>query len=463
MGTYRMKERELPLDERWDVIVVGGGPAGAAAATAAAREGAKALLVEATGALGGMGTSGLVPAWCPFTDGEKIIHRGIAEKVFTTCKAGMAHLSDDRIHGWLPLDPERLKRIYDDLVSEAGAAVLFHTVLGAVELEQAGTVSAVILANKAGLTAHRAAVYVDCTGDADLAVWAGAAFEQGDEKGEVQPATHCFVLSNVDPYHYEHGPSLYAGSSTSPIWKILDSGKYPLIRDEHVSDNFIGPGTVGFNAGHLWDVDGTDPRSVSKAMMEGRRIAEEFRRALAELHPKAFAGAYVAATAPLMGIRESRRIVGDCVLTIDDYLARRSFPDEIARNCYMIDIHTAKEEVEMVRKEHKQAVLGRFPAYAKGESHGIPYRCLIPRGLRNILVAGRSISTDRTVNASVRVMPVCLVLGEAAGVAAAMAARADHDVRGVDAGKLRTRLRELGAYLPDVSSQDNDKQRSSGT
>ncbi|MCK5805544.1 MAG: FAD-dependent oxidoreductase [Lentisphaeria bacterium] len=449
MNSLELK-RTVALDDSWDVIVVGGGPSGCTAATAAAREGARTLLIEATGALGGMGTQGLVPAWCPFSDGERILYGGLAERVFTECKAGMRHVRDEAIHGHIHLDPELLKRIYDDLVCETGAEVLLHTMLCDVNVDEQGGVTSILVANKAGLHAYSAKVYVDGTGDGDLSVWAGAEYETGDEKGVCQPATHCFVLSNVDAYEYQHGPNLYAANSASPVWAILKSGRHPFVKDDHMCTNLIGPGTVGFNAGHIWDVDTADPRNMTAAMMEGRRIAAGIQEALAEFHPRAFAGSYLAATAPLMGIRETRRIVGDYVLTQEDYFARRSFSDEIGRNCYAIDIHTAKDEVEKVKREQKIVVAGRFERYARGESHGVPYRCLLPKGLRNVLIAGRSISTDRVVQASTRVMPVCLMMGEAAGMAAAHAVECGGDVRAIDVQQLRHRLREEGGYLPEV-------------
>ena len=141
-----------------------------------------------------------------------------------------------------------------------------------------------------------------------------------------------------------------------------------------------------------------------------------------------------------MGIRESRRIVGDYVLAREDYVARRSFPDEISRNCYYLDIHDT----------HADGTVRHDPVrYGRGESHGIPYRCLVPRGLSDVLVAGRCISTDREVQGSTRVMPNCLCTGEAAGLAAAMAARLPvPDVRAIDVAALREDLRAHGAYLP---------------
>ena len=444
---YLMKQRSIPVDEAWDVIVIGGGPAGCAAAISAAREGARTLLIEATGCLGGMGTSGLVPSWCPFSDKEKIIYGGIAQRVFNAYKAGIAHVNKEDMD-WVSIDPELLKRVYDNMVTEAGSKILFNTFLSAVDTDDNGNVTAIIVSNKSGLSAYKANVYIDCTGDADLAAWAGAEFQKGDETGDMQPATHCFILSNVDDYAYMYGPVLHGKNPDSPIYDIVSSGKYPHIPDVHMCNNSIGPGTVGFNAGHLWNVDNTDPFNVSKALMEGRKIAADIRNALAEYHPKAFANAFLVATGSLMGIRETRRIIGDYVLTVDDYLNRRSFEDEICRNSYYIDIHNSVTESEKA-KEERYYTKDRYIRYGKGESHGIPYRCLTPKHLKNVLVAGRSISCDRTVQASVRIMPACLATGEAAGMAAVHAIRLpETDVHKIDTKYLRERLKEEGAYLP---------------
>lgn len=429
--------------ESWDVIVVGGGPSGCTAAIAAAREGARTLLIESTGALGGSGTNALVPGWCPFSDKEKIIYRGLAEKIFTEAKAEMPHVKPEALD-WVPIDAERLKRVYDRLVTEAGVRVLFHTALATIVQDVDKLVSSIIVSNKSGLTALRAQIFVDTTGDADLAAWAGADFHKGSESGDMQPATHCFILTNIDEYAYRNGPVLHSNNPKSPIHAILASGKYPEIPDSHFCDTLIGPRTVGFNAGHIWDVDNTNPWSVSAAMMQGRRMAEAYRRALAEFAPAAFANAHLVTTGAVMGIRESRRIVGDYILTLDDYLERRSFSDEICRNSYFIDLHFTKEEAH-----HKVSfeVEKRFSQYGPGESHGIPYRCLTPKGLPNVLVAGRSISCEKVVHGSIRVMPVCLAMGEAAGIAAAMALK-NQNVHGIDTGELRRRLVNWGAHLP---------------
>lgn len=444
MKTAELKSRTVELDDSWDVVVAGGGPAGCAAAIASAREGMKTLLVEATGALGGMGTSGLVPAWCPFTDHEKIIYRGIAEKVLRATIHAMPHLPADR-YDWTPIDPEALKRIYDEMVTDSGATLLFNTMVAGVEKDGCGGADSLVLCNKKGLTMVKAGVYVDCTGDADVAVWAGSAYEKGGEDGELQPATHCFTLSNVDTYSYEYVGGIRYCRGHEAINDILASGKYPEIVDSHACNSLIGPGVVGFNAGHVWDVDSTDPYSVSRGLVKGRRIAKAFRDACAEFCP-AFANAHLTQTAPVIGTRESRRIVGDYVLTEDDYVARRTFDDEICRNCYYIDIHRKKQQKNVSEAAEGEKIKRR---YGKGESHGVPYRSLLPKGVRNVIVAGRTISTDRVMQGSTRVMPVCLCMGEAAGIAAAMARTScGGDVHAVDVQALREKLRSFGAYLP---------------
>lgn len=434
-----MKPARVGLSDGWDVIVAGGGPAGCTAATAAAREGAKVLLLERTSALGGMGTMGLVPAWCPFSDGIRLVYQGLAERVLRETMEGMPHLRPDQVN-WTPINPERLKIVYDNILLGAGVHVVFETLVCGVEKDEQDNIKAIFAASKKGIEAFSAKVFVDCTGDADLAAWGGAPYEKGGEDGVLQAATHCFMLANVDQYAYNHEQT--TSMIHSQMIKLADSGKYSLITDGHGCNSLLGPGVVGFNSGHIWNVDNTDPASVTKAYFEGRKKAQQFKEGLEEFFPKSFAGAFVAQTAPLMGIRETRRIVGDYVLTREDYLARASFPDEICRNNYYVDVHQSAEEKAAGRKYDSCR-------YGKGESHGIPYRCLIPKNLRNLLVAGRSISTDRPVQGSTRVMPPCLAMGEAAGIAASMAASKSGDVRAdVDTVSLRNLLRTHGAYLP---------------
>lgn len=435
-----------PETDRWDVIVVGGGPAGCAAAAAAAREGARTLLLEQTQGLGGSGTTALVPIWAPLTDKNEVIYRGLAEKVINGSRVGMDHVQPLH-YGWTPINFEHVKRVYDDLVIGHGAEIRFQTFLAGVDAREDGSVAGILIANKNGLSRLEAGVYVDCTGDGDLAAWAGASFMKGDAKGDLQPATHCFIFSNVNDDAFLRLKAERGDRALALVVKeIVASGRYPEIEDAHCIQIKIGPGTYGFNAGHLFGVDNTDPASTTRAAIRGRRIAEAFRRALAEFLPEVYGGAFLVTTGTQVGVRETRRIVGDYLLVVEDWLERRTFPDEIARNSYFIDIHVSREEA---RAHGNACAEKRFPHYGPGESHGIPYRCLTPKDLRNVLVAGRCVSADRPVQGSIRVMPVCLVMGEAAGMAAAHAVQ-NHagDVHAVDTGRLRERLRAEGAYLP---------------
>ncbi|NLB70066.1 MAG: FAD-dependent oxidoreductase, partial [Lentisphaerae bacterium] len=226
--TYETKSMQIGLSDGWDVIVAGGGPAGCTAATAAARKGAKVLLLERTGALGGMGTMGLVPAWCPFSDGIRLVYQGLAEHVLRETMKGMPHLSPEQVN-WTPIDPERLKIVYDDMVLGSGAQVLFETFVCGVEKDEKQNIKAILAANKNGIEAFSAKVFIDCTGDADLATWGGAPYEKGGENGVLQAATHCFMLSNVNQYAYNY--EQVGATIHSQMIKLAESGKYPLITD----------------------------------------------------------------------------------------------------------------------------------------------------------------------------------------------------------------------------------------
>lgn len=427
----RLKNSKIAVDDRWDVIVVGGGPAGCTAAISAAREGSKTLLIEAMGQLGGMGTTGMIPAWCPFSDGEKIIYRGLAEKIFNASKAGVPHARRQK-WDWVNIDPEHLMVVYDQMVAQSGAQVLFFSRVAAVEMASDDTVDAIIVANKSGLVAFKAKVFIDATGDGDLAAWAGASFKRGDDEGKVQSSTLCFSFANVDSYQYLNGPTLHTNNKKSPVFDAIASGKYPLI-GEHFCNNLIGPNVVQFNAGHLDNIDSTNPWETTRAMIVGRQIAGQYLEAMKDVQPQTFGSSFIVKTASLLGVRDSRRIEGDYIFTEHDWMERKTFEDEIGRNCYYIDVH---------KPGHKAT------RYKKGESHGIPYRCLTPKGLKNVLTAGRCISTDEEAFGSLRVMPPCLVTGEAAGMAAVHAIKQTaNDVHKIDVRFLRKRLKEEGQYF----------------
>lgn len=428
----KLADRKISVDDTYDIVVAGGGPAGCAAAIAAASEGSRVLLIEATGNLGGLGTSGMVPAWCPFTDGEKIIYRGLAEKIFLESKKGVPHEPAD-LYDWATINPEYLIGVYDRMVAQSGADILFFSRVAAVEMASDDKVDAVIVANKDGLTAYRPKILIDATGDGDICAWAGAEYLKGDSDGVLQKSTLCFSVANVDTKAYREGPELHSGHNPdSASARASRTGRFPLL-DTHCCHNLVGPGVVQFNANHIEIKDTTDPRQLSDAMRLGRQVADQHLEMLKEFRPDVFRDAFIVKTAIIPGIRDSRRIVGDYLFTGDDWRARRTFDDEIGRNCYFIDIH--KSGVPEVH-------------YGRGESHGIPYRVLTPKGLRNVLVAGRCISTDEEAYGSLRVMPPCLVTGEAAGVAARLASlSASRDVHSVDVSDLRSHLKARGQYF----------------
>jgi hypothetical protein len=440
----------IPLGNDYDVIVAGGGPAGCAAATAAARNGARTLLLEAGSCLGGMGTAGLVPAWCPFSDKEKIVYRGIGLEIFEALKKEMSHVKPEDVD-WVPIDPEALKRILDRLLVKAGVKVLFNSTIVSVGTEKTAEHSTrlkyVVAAHRGSLRAYGADVFVDCTGTADLVNLAGLPYNQGDEEtGEIQASTHCFIITNVDDYHYLTMPKLHSSNPECVTHDMAKSDKYPLIKTAHCCNSLLGPSAVGFNAGHLFNVDPTDPESLSAAAIQGRELAYQYHQGLKEYLPGAFGASWLAQTAQTVGTRESRRIIGDYILTAEDYLARRGFDDEIGRNCYYLDRHPNQKELERRKITGEKGGEAAAKRYNPGESHGIPYRSLIPAGAGNLLAGGRNISCDCRIYGSLRVMPTCFVTGQAAGTAAALTPRGK-TVRDVDIAALRDRLRKDGAFF----------------
>lgn len=437
--------RELPVKYDVDVCIAGGGPAGIAAALAAAAQNAKVFLLESSGCFGGMGTCGLVPAFMRFSDGVNFLADGVGKYVYTELKKS-GHIYNDQPGEWVSINVEILKRVYDSMITGANIDFSFNTTMIAVEKTD-NKVTNIICAAKSGLFAVNAKVFVDCTGDGDLAAWAGAKYEKGDEKGDekgnLMPATLCSLWADVDT---EKAMSEENIPFNKHVEKAYENGIFTTL-DRHLPGIWpVGQNIGGGNIGHCFGVDGTDEKSVTKGLIHGRKITPEYERYFKE-YLKGYENMKLVSTAPALGLRESRRIIGDYILSVDDYRKRAVFEDEIGRYCYPVDIHASSPDEKSYRKFEKQ-FMEEFK-YQEGQSYGIPYRTLTPAGLENVLVAGRCVSADRYVAGSIRVMPGCFITGQAAGIAAALAAMRQISVHKVDVPELQKRLKDFGAYLPN--------------
>ncbi len=431
-------QRRIPIRHDVDVFVAGGGPSGIAAAVAAARQGRRVVVAERHNALGGMGTMGLLPLFMPFTDGVNFLAGGVGKQVQSRLKkAGGTGIDSDVV-----IRSEVLKRVYDEMFIEAGVEFAFETRFIDVEVRDDRVVAA-ILAAKSGIFGVRAGMFVDCTGDGDLAAWAGAPYKKGDEDGNMMAGTLCSLWTDIDWTRVYELRSHTKQEKLLP--KAIEEGLFTY-QDRHLPGMFrIGEHTGGGNIGHTFGVDGTDERSVTKAMIWARKLILEYEKYYKN-YLEGFENMELVTLASMLGIRESRRIMGDYVLDLEDFKNRAVFDDEIGRYSYPVDIHASKPgdaDYQEYAKDFKNL------RYGKGENYGIPYRTLVPQKLSNVLVAGRSISTDRYMQGSVRVMPGCFITGQAAGVAASIAVEKRTDTRGVSIGELQDRLKKMGAFLPN--------------
>lgn len=425
---------DIPVTREVDVLVVGGGASGIAAAISAAQGGAETLLIEQRGFLGGMGTVALVPAFCPFTDKQKPIIRGLGLKLMERMKDACGETFRKEYGStldWVPIDPEVLKRVYDDAVLESGASLLYHTfVYDIVRSEDGKTIEGAVVVNKSGRSFIRSRYVIDATGDGDIAALAGVPFQKGGESGELQPGSMCYLLANVDRRRFlafleESGDT---GQLHQTVARAMEEGALPEGRKSISGLAWVSDYLVGVNFGHVFGVDGTNAEDLTRGAIEGRRTAErqlQFFRA----YVPGFENAHMVASGEQLGIRETRRIQGDYTLTVDDFVNARSFPDDIARNAYYIDIHLANSRSDMT-----------FNHLPPGVSHGVPYRVMLPLGINNLWVAGRSASSDRAVQGSLRVMPNCFAMGQAAGTAAALARRESADSRSIRVEELQELL-----------------------
>jgi FAD dependent oxidoreductase len=441
-----------------DVLVVGGGPAGLGAALGAAQAGARVVLAERYGFLGGNATAALVMPLMSFhtsrptpekkgattllpTDhgpGEAIIAGALKLLLEKLVKAGGA-IAPSLATGYVvPFDPEWFKLIALELLDDAGVQFVFHSfasgILGAKRVEGA------VLETKSGPLAVRARVTIDCTGDGDLAVHAGAPAEIGRADGLVQPMTLMFRVvefqrAGFEAYVEKH-PKQWRG--VHGLWDLVreasEAGELRLPREDILFFATPHEEEVSVNSTRVTRVLGTDVWDLSYAEWASRKqmrqIAEFLRR-----YVPGFEKAYVAQSGVQVGVRETRRILGDYQLTADDVLAARKFDDAIARGAYPIDIHNPTGT---------GTVLKRLPP---GEAYDIPMRCLLPRSTEGLLVAGRCISGTHEAHSSYRVMPIVMATGQAAGVCGAIAARRGAMPREVPVAEVQRELVRQGASL----------------
>ncbi len=427
----------FPLLAESDIVISGGGPAGVAAALAAARRGYRVLLLEQTGTLGGLATSGLVPTFAPSTDGERFLYGGIYEEIDRELCRRMG--VECKPASWQAIDAEIMKRLLDDLVEAAGVRVLFGVKVCEAEVDD-GRIRALWAATAQGIRRITGKQFIDATGDGMLAMLAGAEFEYGDKAGNTMSPTLCAQFANIDYRKYEE--AYRNGNSDRAIWhRMLQAGTAPLIEHHFVCMTRMSPATATSNLGHIYGCNVFDPDDLTRGYREGRRVVRTFETFYRE-HVPGFENAVLVSTASLLGVRETRRIRGEYRMTFDDYRNRADFTDEIGRCCYPVDIHSSSLDSEEQKRVEQVLAATRFK---HGESYGIPYRAMIPVGLRNLLVPGRALSSDREIQSSIRVMPPCFVTGQAAGIAAGMVQ--DGDVRSVDIAALQAALREIGGIF----------------
>ena len=450
-------ESVIPMRE-YDVLVIGGGNAGCAAAIAAARHGAKTLLVERYGFLGGTATASMVGPWMTFHSGGDRIVGGIAEEIVERlvrmgASPGHIHDSSDYVATITPFDPEVHKALLFEMMEEARVDLLLHAWFLDALVDQ-DDVAGATFATVGGERTYRARTIIDSTADAYVAASAGVPVQQGDERGRVQPASLMFRLSHVDlsktatyvrmhldqmrtslKAHERTAPALTAVAGLYALWQRAQEDAIVDIPRELVSF-FISPypDEVTVNMTRVTNIDPLDPDDLTRAEVEARKQVMQLLRFFRERVP-GFENARIAATGTQVGIRESRRIVGRYTLTRDDVLHARQFPDAVARSAYPIDIHNPSGTGTTTHR------------LAAGESYEIPFRCLIPSNRERLLVAGRCISTTHEALASTRLTPTVMTLGQAAGTASAMACKRGIRVGDIAADELRKELIADGVDL----------------
>ena len=422
------------MNERFEVVVVGGGSAGSSAAISAARRGARTLLVDRLPFLGGTSTAVLDTFYAFYTPGEKVrrVVGGVGWEVVEQMRGAGVAFERPNTYGagtGVTYDPEFLKVVWERLAEESGVEILLHTWATGVQLHD-GRIAGVRLWNKGGESVVEAKAFVDASGDADLCAMAGVSYEDAGSTPNLQSLSTIFRVANVD---VDKAASLPKTELWALMHQAAESGGYRLPRLEGSWHRTPYAGVVTVHMTRVPRVDATDPRQLTNAELEGRRQVQEYLRFLRDLVP-GFERSVLVATSPGIGVRESRRVMGDYRLTREDVLDARRFADEIALCGAPIEDHVAGTDTT-------------WTYVPQSGVYGIPYRCLLPSAVEGMLVAGRCFSATHDAHASARSMATCMAMGQAAGTAAAIAVAAGTTPRSVDVALLRKVLTEEGALL----------------
>lgn len=439
--------RRVPVIAAAEVVVLGGGPAGIAAATAAARAGAATLLIERYGFLGGMGTAAGVTNFCGLFanvhgDIRRVVH-GVADELLARIAAldGLNEPHDifekTKAQAY---DMAAYKCAADDLLLGAGAKLLFHALAAGAAMKTDGLIDALLVETKSGRGAVRGRVFIDASGDGDLAAWAGAPFEKGDADGHLLYPTLMFRLNNVDP--------LKAANAVRDIPRLMQvaqaSGDFSFARMGAIVRPMKNPAEWRANITQIKNaagraMDGTDAAQFSAGEIQGRRQIRDYMQFLKARVP-GFENSYVLDIATQVGIRETRRVIGGYALSGEDVIECRDFADAIGVNSWPLERHVEGDVSWSWQSEGSRGF------------NQLPYRMIVPRRIDNLFVAGRCASMTQEGQSAARVSGACFVMGEAAGTAAAMVLRSGGSPRTLDTTALQSALKDNGAWLGDEAA-----------
>ena len=438
--TFKIGEQDIKIFGEYDVLIVGGGPAGIAAAVSASRLGAKTILIEKYGFLGGMASAGMVGSFCGFfTSGPKkqlvvggvgrdlvkqlADHSGITGKLESAASSRIAQYR---------YNPEVFKYVAETMVLAADVEILFHTIVVETICNEEGLITGIILENKSGKSAVLGKIFIDGTGDGDIAVKAGAYYEIGDKNGVTQSMTTMFRLTNSD---YNKAKKIDLNELRAKLENRKSRCLYKLERVDGVMATTIPKGMINANVTGISKFSALDAKELTKAEIEGRRQVFEYLRFLRENLP-GFENAEIAVIGTQIGVRETRRILGDYVLNEKEVLKGTKFENGIALGAWPVELHDSESgriKWEFLEKED--------------DYYSIPIECLIPKKTKNVIVAGRCISTTHIAQASTRVIAQSFATGEAAGVMAAQCIDAKCKPAVVNKETVKKTLIKNGAIL----------------